>query len=103
MESKSWLKNIKVGMVKNGCSQSGHRTLKLAVSQEGINGINNFFACWHKFKKVKSSCSNCWVGMIKNGCGLLSHGTLKFAVSQEWIDELNWFFAYWYNSRKTND
>ena len=28
------------GMVQNGCGQSGLRTLKLAVSQEGINGIN---------------------------------------------------------------
>ena len=27
-------------MVQNGCDQSGLRTLKLAVSQEGINGIN---------------------------------------------------------------
>ena len=46
MEIKSWLKNVGVGMVKNRCGQSGHKTLKLAVSQEGINEINLFFACW---------------------------------------------------------
>ena len=40
MEIKSWLKNIGVGMVKNGCGHSGPSKLKLAVSQEGINGIN---------------------------------------------------------------
>ena len=38
MEIKSWLKNIGVGVVKNGCGYSGLRTL--AVSQETINGIN---------------------------------------------------------------
>ena len=42
MEIKSWLKNIGVGMVKNGWSHSGLRTLKLAVSLERINGINRF-------------------------------------------------------------
>ena len=31
MEMKNWLKNIGVGMVKNQ---------KLALNQEGINGIN---------------------------------------------------------------
>ena len=37
IETKSWLKNIAVGVAKNGCGISGHRTLKLAVSLEGIN------------------------------------------------------------------
>ena len=31
MESRSWLKNIAVGMVKNGCGHSVLRTLKLSV------------------------------------------------------------------------
>ena len=43
MEFKSWLKNIWWGVVKNGCGHSDHMTLKLAVSQEGIDGINGFF------------------------------------------------------------
>ena len=29
-----------VGVVRNGCGQSGHRTLKFAVSQEWIGGMN---------------------------------------------------------------
>ena len=33
-------KSIGVGEVKNGCDHTGLRTLKLAVSQKGINGIN---------------------------------------------------------------
>ena len=28
------------GVVKNGCCQSGHRALKLTVSQESIDGMN---------------------------------------------------------------
>ena len=40
MELKSRLENIGVSVVKKECSHSGLRTLKLALSQEGINGIN---------------------------------------------------------------
>ena len=79
METKSWLKNIGVVMVKKGCGYSGLGT-NLAVSQGGVNWINWFLA--------------------KKGCGLSGHGTLKSAVSQEWIDEMCWFFACWYKFRK---
>ena len=41
-------------MVKNGCDQSGLKDLKLTVSQEWIDGMNWFFACWCKFMKVIS-------------------------------------------------
>ena len=46
MEIKSESINIVGGMVKNGCSHSGVTTLKLAVSQEGINWINWFLMFW---------------------------------------------------------
>ena len=46
MEIKSWLKNMGLGVVKNRCGYSGLRTLKLAVSLKGINGINWFLVCW---------------------------------------------------------
>ena len=47
MESRSWLKNVGVSMVKNGYGHSILRTLKLAVCQGKINEIiwNNDF--WH--------------------------------------------------------
>ena len=32
-------------MVKNGCGQSGHETLKLTVSQNQTDEIISFFAC----------------------------------------------------------
>ena len=47
MEIKSSLKNIGVGVVKNGCGHSGLRTIKLAVSQKGINEINWFLVRGH--------------------------------------------------------
>ena len=46
IEIKNWLKNIDVGVVRNSCGHSGLRTLKLALSQEGINGISWFLVCW---------------------------------------------------------
>ena len=46
IENKSWLKNIGMGMVKNRCDHFGFRTLELAVSQEGINGVSLFLVCW---------------------------------------------------------
>ena len=51
-DEKAWGKKLKlveiywVSMVKNGCGNSGLRTLKLAVSQKGINRINWFLVCW---------------------------------------------------------
>ena len=37
-----------------GYGQSGLWTLKLTVSQECINGVNWFFACWYNFMQIKS-------------------------------------------------
>ena len=45
MECKSWLKNNGVDVVKNGFGNSGFRTLKLGVSQEGSN-LRNWFFAW---------------------------------------------------------
>ena len=42
MGIKSWLKYIWVGMVKNQCCHSDYSTVKLAVTQEGMNRINIF-------------------------------------------------------------
>ena len=69
-----------VSMVKNGCGQSGHKTLKLTVSQKWTDGIKWVFACWSRFS---------WFKLIQwffgghglNGHGLLVHETLKSAVS----------------------
>ena len=90
---KSWLKNTRVGVVKNGCGHSNHRTPKLPVSEERSSGINWFFACSYKFEKAKSYRNNYWVGTIKNERVFLGRGTLKSAISQEWIDEWELIFC----------
>ena len=82
-------------MVKNGHGQSGHRTLRLTVSQEWINGMNWYFACWCKFRKAKSYFNDFWVGMVRNGHSNLVHETLKSAVSKEWLYEFSGFFSCW--------
>ena len=83
LEIKSRLKNIGMGLVKYGCGHSGLRTLKLAVSQEGMN---LFLVCWWKFRKAKSYFNNFWMVLVKNGRGLLGLVTLKSSLSQEWIN-----------------
>ena len=45
-QTKRWFKIFGVDMVKNGCGQSGDGTLKLAVSEEWIDGRNWFYASW---------------------------------------------------------
>ena len=54
IENRSWLRNIGVGLVQNGCAQSFLTTLKLAVCQEEMNEVNWFFVRWYKFMKAKS-------------------------------------------------
>ena len=83
---------------KNGCGHSCHTTQKLAVSEEWIEGVKSFFACWCKFRKAKSYLNGFLVPVVKNGHVSLVHGTLKYAVSQKWIYELSLFFVFfvWY-------
>ena len=40
-------------MVRNGCGQSGHGTLKLAVSEELIDGMNCFLYSKGNSEKLK--------------------------------------------------
>ena len=81
-------------MKKGFATASGHKTLKLAISQEWIDRIDWFFACWWcNFRKTKSYFYRFWVGLVENGYCILCHGALKSAISQEWIDELNWVLS----------
>ena len=52
-----------MGMVRNGCAQSGCKTLKLNVSQEWAVGINWFFAWCYKLRKAKCCFNDFWVGI----------------------------------------
>ena len=88
------------GMVKNGCAHSGLRMLKVALLQEGINGINWSLEFWQKFGKVKSYFNKFCILVVKNGPGLWGLGTLKSTVSEEWIDKMGLFFKCWNKFRK---
>ena len=81
-----------VGMVRDGCSQPCHRTLKLTVSQEWVDGLN-------KFRKAESNFNDFWVDVVKIGRDYLVHETLK---SAEWVYELNFFWPWCNNFGKTN-
>ena len=60
-----------------------------------------FFACWYKFREIKSWLKNIGVGgVFKNGCGHSGLRTLKLAVSKEGINEINWFLVFGKNSGK---
>ena len=66
-----------MGMVKNGCGQSGHGTLKLTVSQNWTDEITWFFACYYKCRKAESWFNHFWVCLVKDGSGFLIHEMLK--------------------------
>ena len=83
MEIKNWLKDIGVGMVKNGHSYFGFRTLKLAVSQGVTNEINWFLVFWYKLRKAKSFSNTFWViGGQKWVWSFMSWGSKICSVSR---------------------
>ena len=77
-------------MGRDRCGQPSHRTLKLTISQEWIDGMNSFFACWYKFRKAKCNFNNFWVDVVKMVCGHLVHETLE---SAHWVYELIFLHA----------
>ena len=60
---------------KNGCGLSGHRTLKLAVSQEGIDKL--ICCVLIQAQKVESYFKDYWMGVVKNRHDFFVHGSLK--------------------------
>ena len=69
--------------------------LNLNISREWTDGINWFFACWHKFTQIKKWLKIFWVGMVEHGCKKFGDETLKLTVFEDWTDGINWFYACW--------
>ena len=69
-------------MVKNGCDQSSHGTLKLAVPQKYLHAGKNSV-------KLKSWFNDFWWACPKMAMAVRE--TVKFAASYK----LNWFFELW--------
>ena len=82
-------------VIKYGCGLLGLKTLKSAVSQELIDELGWYFACWYKCLKTKSCFNNYCVGAVKNGWGLKDRGTLKPGKSQMiwWIEQIDWMVS----------
>ena len=78
--SKSCFNIYGLGILENGCSQSGEGTLKLTVSQKCTDRINWFIGWWYKFREAKSWFNDFWVGMVKNNHVFLVHEILKSCV-----------------------
>ena len=93
VENRSWMKNIGVDMVKNGCGHSFLKTLKLVACQRKMNEVNWLLVCSYKFIKAKCYFNDFWVVVFRNGCGPQGLGTLKSAASQGPIDEMSWFLC----------
>ena len=65
--NKSWLKKFWIGVTRNGCGQSGHRT-QLAVPQEWIDEMNWFLHGGVNSGKQTGSFSSwdhkiCWISL----------------------------------------
>ena len=86
--SRKW-KIFWVGIVRNGCGWSVHGTLKLAVSQKWIDGMDWFLACWYKFKKVEGYFNDFWLGQVKNGFGQFMRPLNLLNEFMDWADFLH--------------
>ena len=77
-------------VVKNGYGLLGLVTLKSALSQEWVDKMGLFFACWYQVDFLHAdSYLIIWVSIVKNWWGLINHKTLKSSISQKWFDELS--------------
>ena len=89
-----WSKIFWLGMVKNGCDQSGLWTPKLIISQEWTDGTNLIFCILIQIDKNRK--------LIKNGRDQPGFGTLKLTLKfKKWTDGINWVFACWYKFRNS--
>ena len=65
------------------------------LSQEWVNELSRYFACWCKIRKAKSYFTGFCVCIVRGRSIHLVHETLKSAVSKEWVYEFSWIFACW--------
>ena len=81
-------------MVKNGCEQSGHSTLKLIVSQECTDGVRRFFNANANSGKLTVALLIFDLSMVRNSLEPLVYKTVKSAFKTE--------FMYWANFLHAN-
>ena len=74
MQIKRWLKFLGVGIIKNGCGQSGDRTLKSTASEERTDGITDSLDFDTDSQKLKADKFFFGWAWSKNGCDQSGHG-----------------------------
>ena len=83
MQIEMWLKIFGVGMVRNGCGQSGDGTLKLTVSEEWTDGITDFLYVYTDLQKLKAD-QNVLGGHSQKWVWQVWSWALKLTVSWKW-------------------
>ena len=84
---KSWSKVFLIGLLKNGCRQSGSGNLKLTLSKKKRQmEETNFLHAGTNSGKLKAE--SLILGGCSHGHGLLVHEALKSTL-------LSWFFKCW--------
>ena len=82
-----------VSMVRNGCGQFGHGTLKLTVSKPRMNGWNELIFCMLVQIQVSWKLFQWFFGDHVQKMGVdLVHETLKFALNL-WIELIFFLLA----------
>ena len=64
-------------MVKNGCDQFGHGTLKLTLSRNGVDEIADFLHASTNAGRLKVDSIIFIVCLVKDGSGFLVHESLR--------------------------
>ena len=84
-----WEKSCSWDIGQNALSQSDCSIFKSIISPEQIDEIVVFFACWHKFTKIKSWWKIFCLGSVKRECGeQYDLWTLKLPVFQKWTEQM---------------
>ena len=83
MQIEMWLKILGIGMVRNGCGQSGDGTLKLTVSEEWADRITDFLYVYTDLQKLKAD-QNVLGGHSQKCVWQVWSWALKLTVSWKW-------------------
>ena len=103
---KSCSKYFWVCMVKNGCDQFSHGTLKLTVSQEWMNGMNWVLVCLKLFHWFLSGCGEIFPHVkgrisVKNTIYRKWVAVWLWILSNRWLRSPNKFLSWWSASYET--
>ena len=90
------IENFRLGMVKNGCGQSGKGTIKLTISEEWTDEMADFLHVDTDLQKLNADQKFSGWAWPKMGVTCLVMGLYNWLyLRKEHMDETD-FFACWY-------